>query len=389
MSEYDGFWSYVHKDDEAEGGRIQQLGRDIADQFELLTGEKLNLFLDREDIAWGENWRAKIDSGLASVAFFIPVLTPRYFQSPECRRELHQFATKAKNLGVSELVLPLLYVNVAELTSGNPEDELMKLVDKFQRQNWTELSVAGRASSDYRRAVRELAQKLVNANLTAEAQIGQKVEAPLVGTILPQPDAEVSETDSEDKPGTLELLVGLQLGLPKIKIIMEEVTVEIQEIGTITEEENTQIQYADKRGEGAVGRARIAKSMAQKINGPALKLRTLGNNYTAELHRVNEGLRAQLQLFEQQKTYSAKDIKNAEEVHKSLQTLSQAGKSTVISLENFLTASEELEQFSRDLRRPLRIIRQGLTHVIEGQSIIDDWGVISKNALPNVKAKET
>lgn len=82
-----GFWSYVHADDQAEGERISRLARDVSAQFEMLTGEPITLFLDKDAIRWGEDWRATIDTSLASVAFFIPVMTPRYFMSAECRRE--------------------------------------------------------------------------------------------------------------------------------------------------------------------------------------------------------------------------------------------------------------------------------------------------------------
>lgn len=92
MATSQGFWSYVHADDEAEGGRIACLARDVSSQFEMLTGDTLELFLDRDAIKWGDDWKNKVDSSLASVAFFIPVLTPRYFKSPECRRELQFFA---------------------------------------------------------------------------------------------------------------------------------------------------------------------------------------------------------------------------------------------------------------------------------------------------------
>lgn len=98
MAASQGFWSYVHADDEAEVQRISRLARDVAAQFEMLTGEPLALFLDRDAIEWGEAWRDKVDSSLASVAFFIPVITPRYFMSPECRRELQ---TMSGHLGTS------------------------------------------------------------------------------------------------------------------------------------------------------------------------------------------------------------------------------------------------------------------------------------------------
>lgn len=92
MATSQGFWSYVHADDEAEGNRISRLARDVAAQFQMLIGEPLDLRLDRDAIKWGEVWRDKIDLSLASVAFFIPVMTPRYFMSAECRRELQFFA---------------------------------------------------------------------------------------------------------------------------------------------------------------------------------------------------------------------------------------------------------------------------------------------------------
>ena len=53
MANSEGFWSYVHADDEAEDGRILRLARDVAGQFEMLTGEPLTLFLDKDAIKWG------------------------------------------------------------------------------------------------------------------------------------------------------------------------------------------------------------------------------------------------------------------------------------------------------------------------------------------------
>jgi len=51
VAELKGFWSYVHADDAADGGRVSLLARDVAAQFEMLTGEKIDLFLDRDNVA--------------------------------------------------------------------------------------------------------------------------------------------------------------------------------------------------------------------------------------------------------------------------------------------------------------------------------------------------
>jgi len=65
-----GFWSYVHVDDQAESGRIIQLARDVKEQFEMLAGEEIALFLDKDSLEWGDNWREAIDSNLG----IVPVL---------------------------------------------------------------------------------------------------------------------------------------------------------------------------------------------------------------------------------------------------------------------------------------------------------------------------
>lgn len=55
MASFAGFWSYVHDDDETEGGRISRLAKDVADQYQMLTGERIELFLDKDSIECGQN----------------------------------------------------------------------------------------------------------------------------------------------------------------------------------------------------------------------------------------------------------------------------------------------------------------------------------------------
>src|SRR5215467_3239804 len=164
MNTKGGFWSYVHDDDDAEGGRIVQLARDVVKQYELITGDSIEIFLDRASVAWGEDWRDKVDASLASILFFIAVITPRYFRSPECRRELQTFARRAEALGVKELVLPLLYVDMPEIYEASPVDELVTLVKKYQWVDWRNLRHEESASAKYRRAVALLANRLVETD---------------------------------------------------------------------------------------------------------------------------------------------------------------------------------------------------------------------------------
>ncbi len=81
-----GFWSYVHANDEVDMGRVTQLAIDIVGHYRAITGESIRLFLDRDDLHWGDQWREQVAEALSNVAFFIPVVTPRYFQRVESRR---------------------------------------------------------------------------------------------------------------------------------------------------------------------------------------------------------------------------------------------------------------------------------------------------------------
>jgi hypothetical protein len=168
LSTSQGFWSYVHADDAAEGGRITDLARHLQAQYEMLTGDALVLFLDRDALKWGDEWRNKVDESLAGIAFFIPLMTPRYFLSAECRRELQFVARVATRAGVQQLVLPLLYVDVQTLHDEASADDLVKLVRTFQRVDWRELRFADVTSERYRKAVAALAERLVDVNRQLE-----------------------------------------------------------------------------------------------------------------------------------------------------------------------------------------------------------------------------
>src|SRR4051794_30555502 len=105
-AEIAGFWSYTHEDNKRDGGRILRVAELLQDEFALLTGAKLDLFVDRDSLPWGEEWEVRIENALATSTFFIPVLTPLYFTRPECRKELLRFVAHARSVGAEDLVLP-------------------------------------------------------------------------------------------------------------------------------------------------------------------------------------------------------------------------------------------------------------------------------------------
>lgn len=170
------FWSYAHEDDTLDRGGIVELAESLRNEFALVTGEDLVLFVDRTGVSWGDEWRRRIDGALAETTFFVPIITPRYFTRFECRRELLDFSTHAKSLGTDELILPIWYAKVNDFTEQNP-DEAVALVARMQHIDWTKLRLAGASSSEYRAAVNSLATRLAEvASAIAETQLSEELQ---------------------------------------------------------------------------------------------------------------------------------------------------------------------------------------------------------------------
>jgi hypothetical protein len=176
-----GFWSYTHEDNKLDGGAILDLSRKVMEEYNLLSGEPLKLFVDNDSIAWGQEWRARIDLALAQTTFFIPIITPRYFTRPECQRELLEFAAKAKSLGVEDLLLPILYIETPDLSDESP-DEAVALVARTQYVDWRANRLLEPGSREYRTAVNSLARRLLEiARQVAERQLDRELSMDLEG----------------------------------------------------------------------------------------------------------------------------------------------------------------------------------------------------------------
>lgn len=361
MAEWQGLWSYVHADDEAECGRITQLARDVAAQFEMLTGERINLFLDRDAIQWGEDWHSKIDEGLGAVAFFIAVITPRYFRSPECRRELQSFVGKARSLGISELFLPLLYVDVPALHEEDPKDDLVEIVCTFQKIDWQALRFEDVCSGVYRRAVSDLAARLVAANARAEAagkNVAETSDA-MIGT-------------SEDA-GALDKIVESEIAIGEWTENLNGINADIRMVGELMTQASQEVAEVDAKHGTFTARLAVTERLARQLQGPADRILDRSNAFTSHLYRVDAGLRLIIEAFKEQVGNDPKLLTQACEFFNVVRTLSNT---VHVGLENIILmieSSKQVEQISRHLRGPLRKINQGLTRMLEGREVSDGW----------------
>lgn len=358
-----GFWSYVHADDDAEFGRITALGRDLAVQYEMLTGEAIELFLDRDALEWGNAWRAKVDGSLASVAFFIPVITPRYFQSAECRRELRSFATQAQRLGLTELLMPLLYVDFAGLHGEKSTDELIETVKGFQWEDWIQARFLERESGEYRRRVVAMAERLYAANVeaaTASTAASPEATAAAIGEI-------------DESPGLMDRVAEMEIALPEWSKIVERVGDIVVDLGRQMDEAQVEMAAADARGKGFVGRLTVTRSLAHELSAPGDEVVSLGNDFVQRLNEVDGGIRAIIEMAAQSVQADPEEKDGILEFFETIRELAVSVHDGLGSIDDFLTQVEPLERMSRDLRAPLRKFRQGLTLMLEAVAMSDEW----------------
>lgn len=216
------FLSYAHEDNEAEHGRITALAEDIATRYELLTGETLPVFTD-EMIEWGEQWDLRLGQELTRTTFFVPIITPRFFQRQACRDEVLKFVNKARALNLQEFVMPILYIESRNLEDRS--DPVAVAVADSQWVDWGELRYSDRTSGEYRRKIDEMVTRLQTARDTAES------EAPTAAGTMEALSTEDGRAEGEDAPDLLESLERFGDLLAKIESEIDELTTSATDLG--------------------------------------------------------------------------------------------------------------------------------------------------------------
>jgi TIR domain len=156
------FMSYARFDDQHEGGRITEFRENLSAEVRFQTAEEFVIFQDRNDIAWGQSWQRRIEEGLDAATLLLVVITPSFFRSEACRKEVKRFLRREYALGRHDLILPLYYATTPEIEDPQRRkaDALAQSIASRQYADWRELRFDPFTSPEMRRAVAQLATRM-------------------------------------------------------------------------------------------------------------------------------------------------------------------------------------------------------------------------------------
>jgi F-box protein 11 len=135
------FMSYAHKDDKHDFHQLSLFRDRLSGEVQVQTAiTNFDIFHDRTSISWGQNWKQRIDEALDATTFLLAFLTPNFFASAECKRELRKFIEREKQLGRKDLILPVYYISANQVDT--PEqyttDKLISTLASRQYFDWRE-----------------------------------------------------------------------------------------------------------------------------------------------------------------------------------------------------------------------------------------------------------
>jgi tetratricopeptide (TPR) repeat protein len=113
----------------------------LSNEVSVRRGEDFEIFQDRDDIRWGQDWKERIEESIDEVTFLIPIVTPSFFRSKHCRNELKRFLDREQKLGRKDLVLPIYYIDTPLMDDEEKRqtDEMAQAIHSHQYADWREL----------------------------------------------------------------------------------------------------------------------------------------------------------------------------------------------------------------------------------------------------------
>lgn len=354
ISKVTAFFSYAHKDDTF--GFLTDLRNDLCAEYNVLTGDELDLFFDRTDLTWGERWRKAIEASIDTASLFIPVLSPNYFGSPNCIQELKQYLGKVERSGAKELILPLMLVSF-DNTKETVEPGLIEKMKTFQYHDIHEMRLFDRGCGAYRKALNTLATGIY----AAERSVLARAEEAASEAESNAP-AQKRETDN-DEPFFLESATELEGKITSMLEALEDFATDVQAISPIFDEESEKLNSANATPkEALVAMSRLAK----RLEPIATHMNDSAERFATQVAETDPHVNAFMSFYN---TLGGQE--NPDPL--GLLGLQSGADETKANIADFLGAIRTIEKVSRVLYKPLKVIERATTTWLGTYEIVLSW----------------
>lgn len=337
------FLSFTHEDDSFLNF-VTPLKNSLEKFCASAHGRKIEVFVDRESIGWGEDWRMKIQDGLNAAMVFIPVISMNYFyESGACREELTAFYAKANELGLTQLILPLIVLG-HELITGQSDDANIRIIEKLQYVDIKEAVLSGAGTAEWRRTMDVVAGRLIKAIRSAEATLEnlKNSDRLLLDGVTPEKDGPGLQEYKENLTQIGELL---ERQFDAISHSLDELAEEMRQVTG---------EMAGLTPEAI--KARVVRA-ADTIKPMAVNIQQVGTAFEATVAETDSTIRSYMRLMDSHMTPALLDRARREydEFVEMLNGLMELE----VRITEFLTRIRPLEAINAPLRAAVRPLRVG------------------------------
>lgn len=361
------FFSYAHRDNDNSNGRLLQIAEDLRGEYAIQTGEELRLFVDKDDeldgLKWGDEWSKVIDSKLGITAFYIPVISPSFLASDECRREFLTFRGTAVAAGDTRLILPLLF---ADLRRTDDDDEVASITRKLHWIDWTTARLEDRLSPESKKLVQKMAKRLLEAQEEIDsAPKGGGVKAPSGDSA-----ATSEEDEGDDSPGLVDRVAAAESAIEVYAPRLAAFTNELSVVTRAFNEASPRLEEATSFGR----RLKILHETAVAISPNIESSYQIGQSLSETVVEADPGVRDLLELAEE--AASSENQLERQAVSSFADTIIEAMESALTMIESARDLDPTLAKMqglSREMRPLVRRLRKALSLIVDAQTVFGGW----------------
>jgi len=171
--DYLGFISYTRFDDEHNSRIISNSKIRLENEIRSQTGIPYPLFQDVTNIDAGDDWDNTIKKALDASKVFIAFITPSFFASPACIKELEYYFSLLENGEVYRKIIPIYLTSCKCLSAES--NKLLETIFKIQYEDWRYLRNTSSDSAEFKESIFKLGCKISGLHIFTNRTDQEKV----------------------------------------------------------------------------------------------------------------------------------------------------------------------------------------------------------------------